>query len=253
MRQYVVGGSGIELEGVEELRRALAHKAEQIPFATALALTRLAQRVKQGELDVMERRFERPTRFTMNSLFVKPAKKSDSQPTATAWFRDFAPKGTPAGTYLQPQVHGGRRNKKRFEKALIHVGAMRPDEWALPGAGARRDVYGNVARGQVTQVLSALRAFGQQGYTANATNSRRSRRKGNARKYFAGEVGGERGVWQRINSAFGEGVKPIFLFSSDDPGYRPRLPMTKIAENIIKANYSREFAAVIELALATAR
>ncbi|MEQ5770016.1 hypothetical protein NFH98_20810 [Halomonas sp. H33-56] len=246
-------GASIDIEGVEALRRQMLGFERQIPFATALALTRVAQRVKQGELAVMKRRFDRPTKFTMNSLYVKRAKKGDSPPRATVHFRDFAPKGTPADTYLQPQVRGVRRNKKRFEKALIYAGAMKPDEWAIPGGGARRDVYGNVAKGQITQVLSALRAFGEQGYQANATSSKSSRRKGNARRYFAGEVGGERGVWQRINSAFGEGVKPIFLFTRDEPSYRTRLPMTKIAENIAKANYDREFSRAIEEAIATAR
>ncbi|WP_219924669.1 hypothetical protein [Halomonas sp. ND22Bw] len=179
-------GASIDIEGIEALRRQMLGFEKQIPYATALALTRVAQRVKEGELAVMKRRFDRPTKFTMNSLYVKRAKKSDRPPRATVYFRDFAPKGTPAGTYLQPQVHSGKRNKKRFEKALIHAGAMRPDEWAIPGGGARRDVYGNVAKGQITQMLSGLRALGEQGYQANATSSRSSRRKGNARRYFAG-------------------------------------------------------------------
>ncbi|WP_219924668.1 hypothetical protein [Halomonas sp. ND22Bw] len=48
-------------------------------------------------------------------------------------------------------------------------------------------------------------------------------------------------------------MKPIFLFTRDELGYRTRLPMTKIAENIARANYDRELSRAIEEAIATAR
>lgn len=226
---------------------------EELPFALALAATRTAHKVKHGLVNVMRQRFDRPTRFTLNSLYVRNARKADNPPQARVFFRDFAPKGTPAGTYLQPQVHSGQRNKKRFERALIHVGAMRSDEWAMPGAGAKQDQYGNMSRGQIVQVLSGLRAMRETGYQANATSSARSRRKGNARKYFAGEVDGERGVWQRVNSAFGEGVRPIMIFTTDEPRYRTRLPMFQIAENIVAANYDRIFQQALADAIASSK
>lgn len=226
---------------------------QELPFALALAATRTAQEVRLGLRSVMRKRLDRPSRFTLNSLYIRSAKKSDNPPQARVGFIDYASKGTPAGKYLKPQVHSGQRNKKRFERALIAVGAMRSDEWAMPGAAARQDQYGNMARGQIVQVLSALRAFSEVGYDANATGSARSRRKGNARRYFAGEVDGERGVWQRVNSGFGEGVKPIMIFTTDEPRYRARLPMYQIAENIVAANYDRVFAQALQDAIASSR
>lgn len=226
---------------------------QELPFALALAATRTAEQVKRGLLNVMRQRFDRPTRFTMNSLYVRYAKKTDNPPTARVFFRDFAPKGTPAARYLQPQVHSGQRSKKRFERALIAVGAMEGNEWAMPGSGAKKDQYGNMSRGQIVQVLSGLRAFNMAGSEANATNSPRSRRKGNARRYFAGEVNGQRGVWERVNSAFGEGARPIMIFTTDQPRYRARLPMYQIAENIVAANYDRIFAQALQQAIASSK
>lgn len=232
-----------------EIARRLGDVAtQQIPFATALALTAIAKRVKAGELDVMAKRIDRPTKFTMNSLYVKAARKTDLK--ARVWFKDYASKGTPASKYMQSSVLGGARKHKRFEKALIAKGIMLPDQYAVPGDGAVLDGYGNVPRAMYVKLLSGLRAFGEQGYDANATGSARSKRKGNAQKYFAAEIDGTRGIWERDKHT--GGVKPLFVFT-DAPQYRVQLPFFKIAENIHKAHYEREFTVALEHAIRTAR
>lgn len=236
----------------KEIAAALSRTAnEQIPFATANALTAIAQKVKQGELTVMRQRLDRPTAFTLKSLYVKAARKTSLE--ARVWFKDYASKGTPAAKYMAAEVHGGGRGAKRFEKALIAKGFMQPGQFAVPGSGAPLDQYGNVPRGLFVKVLSGLKAFGQQGYDANATNSSRSKRKGNAQRYFVAEIDGTTGIWERIKSGFGDGVKPLFVFTDSDPKYRVKLPFFKIAENIHKANYEREFTVALTHAIKTAR
>lgn len=222
---------------------------EQIPFATALALTKTAQLVKKGEISVMKRNLDRPTQFTLNSLFVKPATKANQQ--ARVWFKDFAPKGTPACDYLQPQVQGGQRRLKRHEKALIARGYMKSGQFAVPGSGAKMDQYGNMKRTQYVQILSQLRAFGEQGYQANATGSKRSKRKRASGAYFVANINGEDGVWQRVQSAFGDGARAVLIFTDRDPSYRVRFPFFKVAENIVKANYEREFKKAMDYAIKT--
>ena len=46
-----------------------------IPFVTAFALTKTAQDIKGAEVAVIAEVFDRPTRFTLNALYVKPATK----------------------------------------------------------------------------------------------------------------------------------------------------------------------------------
>jgi hypothetical protein len=220
---------------------------KQLPFATALALTRTAQIVKKGELAAMKQNLDRPTNFTLNSLFMKAASKG--KPEARVWFKDFAPKGTPAGSYLQPQVQGGERKHKRHEKALIARGLMKSTQYAVPAAGAKLDSYGNMKRTQYVQILSQLRAFGEQGYQANATGSKRSARKRKAGTYFAATIDGDQGIWRSVKSAFGEGVQPVLIFADRKPSYRVRFPFFKIAENITKANYGREFVRALDQAI----
>ncbi len=241
-----------ENAGAIELAMALGVTvSKQIPFAKVLAVTRTGQRVKQGEIDVMGKRFDRPTPFTLSSLMLRGATKA--RPEAKVWFRDFATKGTPAQKYLGPQAFGGARSQKRMERALIRFGFMGSDEFATPASGAELDPYGNVSRGQVVRILSALRAFGEQGYTANRSAKRRSARKSLKDDYFVGVIDGTKGIWQRKQTTWGTAVKPIYTIKSGSPQYAVRVPFQKIAENIIRARYETEFMGALQEAIKTAR
>lgn len=237
---------------VEELSKAFrVLGGKQMPFAFALMATRLAQLVKKGELAVMRARLDHPTPTTKNSLYVKAAKKGN--PEARTFFKDAWTSGVPADTYLQQAVKGGRRPHKRFEKALIGKGIMQPGQYAIPAPSALNQ-FGNVPRGTIMKILSGLGAAETvSGVQANATGSKRSKRKGNAQKYFAGDVDGTNGIWERKKTAFGDAVRPVFIFSDSEPGYRVIVPFYKIADNIVKANREREFASAMDQALATAR
>ena len=238
-----------------ELARQLKRiPAKQLPFAQSLIANRMAQVVKSNELAVMKARFDRPTPFSLNSLKLTPGRKG--KPEARVWFKDWAPKGTPADKYLRPEAFGGERSQKRSERALIARGYMTKTQYLVPASAARLDAYGNVSRGQVVQILSALRAFNQSGHNANATNSARSMRnqaRSGANKLFFGTVDGQAGIWQRVQSAFGAGVKPVMIATDGSPKYRVRLPFFAIAENTIAANYERVATKAIDEVLATAR
>lgn len=234
---------------VPQILRDIERK--QMPFILAVTATRLAQRVKAGELKLMRSRLDRPTPTTLNSLFIRTATKA--RPEATVYFKDAWTSGIPADTYLQQVVRGGTRPHKRFEKALIARGLMKSGQFAIPNADLLNQ-YGNVSRGTMSKILSGLGAAETAGgYQSNATGSKRSKRKGNAQRYFAGTVDGAGGVWERKATAFGEGVRPVFLFSDGAPRYRTVFPFFKVAENIVKANHAREFAQAFTAATATAR
>jgi hypothetical protein len=229
--------------------------ASQIPFARSLIANRMAQKVRDNEIAVMRSRFDRPTPWTLNSLYLKAATKA--KPSARVWFKDFAPKGTPANTYLQPEVFGGSRNPKRLEKAMQAMGYLKQGEFLVPAQGAKLDTYGNMQRGQIVQILSAFRAFSGVGFNANATGSQRSQRKqtrSGAALYFWGTVHGETGIWQRVNtSAFGKGARPIMLVTNGSPKYRVRFPFFAIAENTVAANYQTIATKAIDETLRTMR
>jgi len=241
----------IDVDSTEAHRFLTDFEREQIPFARVLAATRTAQRVKAGMLKVMRGRLDRPTSTTMNSLFIRPATKA--KPEARVWFKDSWTTGIPADRYLQQAVHGGLRRHKRFEEALIASGLMRRGQYAVP-ASDMLNAYGNAPRGLITKVLSGLGAAEQRrGYQANATSSRRSRRKGNAQRYFVAEIEGTQGIWERRSTAWGDAVRPVFVFTNGAPGYRVIFPFHTIAENIVKAHYGNELRDALAEAVRTAR
>lgn len=226
---------------------------EQLPFATALALTRTAQAVKTAEVAEMQRVFDRPKPYTLNSLYVRPATKVRLQ--ATVKLKDDAAGGTPAAKYLGAEIAGGTRLQKRFERALILRGLMPANSYAVPGRGVRLDQYGNISAGTILQILSALGA-GEltAGYMANRTE-RSARRLGRRRRdFFVGRPGGGRlplGVWERIKSGSVTRVVPVLIFVRG-PHYRARFGFEAVAQRTIDEQFPVQFARAWEQALATA-
>ena len=239
---------------VKTVLAALAPRQWQ--FATAVALTRLAQHVKTAERADMSRSLDRPTPYTLNSLYLQRATPTNQE--ARVWFKEFAPKGTPAGKYLMPQVHGGERPEKRFERSLQHAGLLRAGKQLVPASGAARDQYGNVRRSIYTRILSQLHASSDATQNQTITTKRRARRRG-AQQYFYGNPGGKgRGVWLRIpggrvlGGRMGSQIVPIFL-EAGRHRYRPRFAFFTIAERVARARYQDEFETAARQTIRTAK
>src|SRR5439155_26080975 len=120
---------------------------------------------------------------------------------------------------LNPQIHGGSRDLKKFERALRSVGALPESHFIVPGAAAKMDAYGNMDRGQIIQILAYFRSFPEAGYRANTTAKGRARlarttlsRQGFA--YFVGAPAGGKlplGIWQRFNLK-PSAIRPVMIF-----------------------------------------
>ncbi len=252
----------------DQLPKELTVVERQVPFATSLALNETANEIRSAIRMTMEQVFDRPTPYTLRSLWVERARKGDLRARVT--FRESAGKGLSAHKYLSPQVEGGPRSQKRSEKAFDRVGL--PMGHYVPAGGARRDAYGNMSRGQIVQLLSYFEAFGEQGYRANSTaesrakSARNRKRKGGYKKiggrvYFIsrgrGSMSGNReqhlpaGIWEKTG-IHGVEVKPIVL-AVGTPVYSPRLPFYERAEEVFAETFDANYATALDRALATAR
>jgi hypothetical protein len=248
-----------------DIKRMLGEQQRQMPFALAVALTRTAQDVKKAEQAEISKVFDRPTRYTLNSLWMKPAKKQDLE--ARVWVKD----SERPDHYLLPQIMGGQRPLKRFEQLLVQRGLMRSSERAVPGAAAKLDGYGNMNRGQIVKILSQLQTFNLAGSDANASNSRRSKVKRAREAYFVSTgqgthpYGGHswskgrmtqhlpRGVWVRKpHTALGSTVSPVLVFVPR-ASYRVRLRFFDVANATISRVFSGHLNASVQRALATAK
>jgi hypothetical protein len=248
----------IKTQGFTELARELQDMSKQVNFASAVAVTRTAFLARQGIYREMEEVFDRPTPYTMRSLYSTRATPTSQQ--AEVSFKDFARKGTRAKQYLGPEVYGGPRGAKRFEIALRNADVtslaqkrMPSDRFALPSKYMRLDPYGNAPRGLITQILSRLRAAND--VTQRRSESARSARKRIREDYFVGRPGGGRlpfGIYQRATFAFGSSVRPIFLFGKQ-PVYRKRLPFFEVAQGVADQELTRQFSIAFDEAMRTAR
>jgi hypothetical protein len=127
----------------------------------------------------MQQVFDRPTPWALRGLRYKLA--TERAPLVRIWLEEAPNKGIPPAVFLSPQIKGGPRRHKSFERALITRGLMKPEQFAVPGAFAPLDAHGNVGGSFITRILSDLQAFGESGHGVNRKGRRTGRRK---RNYF---------------------------------------------------------------------
>lgn len=234
---------------------------EQLPFAAALALTRTAQAV-QGELrGEIASVFDRPTRATLDSLFVQAATKDKME--ARVWIKDGKQrnaggnlsggdgvwgKGRAAIDWLSPEVYGGPRGYKGVEKMLQRKGVLAPGQYVLPGKGAPMDQHGNIKRGALNKILSNARLFTEEGYKANAKEGARSR-------YFVIRRGSRPiGVAERLSRGKGSqnNIRMVLVFGRK-PQYGKRFDFFGVADRVAEDLLPIEFEKAMAQALATRR
>lgn len=238
------------LEGSESARRALSDfQKRQLPFAQAVALNRTAKVVKESLVSEMKSAFDRPTRFTLNSLRTIPATKS--KPQAKVWVKDGASKSRSPTAWLLPEVHGGDRNDKGFERALRGVDAGLAGRWTAAGDDAKLDAHGNLSRGVLQKILSSLGAQRDQ-YT-NSTDSRRSA--GNKKRFFVIRRG-ERvlGIAERVG--YGPGSRNsirMVVGYTRKPKYSRRLDFYGVAGRVVNAQLDRQLEIALDEAVLSAR
>jgi hypothetical protein len=104
---------------------------QQLPFATAQALTAVARKVAHGETEGIAQTFKSPTPFTMNAVAVIPALKATQ--TAVVFVKDIQ------AAYLLPYVTGGPQVLGRKQAMLT------PRDIDL-------NQYGNLPRGKLASL-----------------------------------------------------------------------------------------------------
>lgn len=230
---------------------------KQVTFATRVALTRTAQLASAKLKHEIRDIFRSPTPYTLSSLFVRPATKSNL--SAEVKLKDFAAKATPAATYLAPQIKGGTRPMKRFERAMQSVGALPPGYRIVPGKGAKLDSYGNMNRGQIVQILAYFRSFPEAGYKANMTAQGRAKMAMGTKKkpgfrYFVGRPGDRMplGVYQSMRGGGPGSLKPVMVFVRY-ASYHKIFDFEYVVEKTVEKEFAGQFARAYVEALRTAR
>jgi len=245
-----------QVDGLKEAQAAIRGFSDRrMAAAMATALTRTAVEVKSGVQARLPSVFDRPTPYTINAMrYVGATAQSlyaevgfdiqaiqDERGNVSRYAKTGAG-STPASNYLAPNVTGGTRRLKGFERALAAAGVLPAGMYIVPGADAQIDAYGNMSSGQIIQILSQLRITMTAGHTRNMPlptkgNERKvinAQRKAGGR-YFVippGTKGAKPGVYRR--EFLGHNITPIAMFVRA-PSYTPRFDFDAIVTGITNA------------------
>lgn len=239
--------------GLKRLEKDLRDFGKQVRFAHVVALTRTAGLVADAERHEIADSFDRPTPYTMKAVFTKPAKKE--KPEALVGLKDDTnSRGIAPTNYLAPQIESGSRQQKRFEVSLEKGGYM-PKGWrAVPGRFARLDAYGNIAKGQIIQILSQLRITLVAGFDRNLprrdgtkkteTKIRKAFKNAGGQFFAVTEERGRGnlrpGIYQARDTGFGRTApRPVVIFVRR-VNYERRLDWDYTAELAIDRNWKQQ-------------
>lgn len=235
-------------DNVEAVARGLeAHARDQLPFATALALTRTARKVERALQAELTSVFDNPTPFIARGTFATSASKREL--TATVGMRDRGRDGRAGpAMYVKESFAGGARGMKPFELALRRLGAL-PEGWrAVPGADLKTDRYGNPDRRTLAEIIGAL------GSGASVWSGRGKRQALIGYFVVMPGAGGraahfkQPGVFRRVQRGAERGVQSMLVFQSA-ARYRKRLDLPSLAQGVVR----QDFADLLRAALAQAR
>lgn len=245
---------------------------KQTQFAMAKTLTQMAY-IAQGKIrKEMAAKFDRPTPFTLNSLFVQGATR-DKLSAKVGLKNMMLPKSAgPATETIGHQFVGGPRRFKRSEGAFRRIGMLRDGEIIVPGSSAELDAFGNIKRSFMVRLIAYFQAFGEQGYRANTTDKRRLKiaklsrseegyKTINGVVYFyspgKGRANGKtshlaRGIWQR-KGIHGVLVSPVLLFVKPKKPYRQLVNIQPIGNEVYSSAMPAMFRKNFKQAMATGR
>ncbi|WP_434715498.1 hypothetical protein [Paraburkholderia sp. A3RO-2L] len=203
---------------------------QQLPFAIAQTLTAVAKIAQAGEKAAMPEVFDRPTPFTVNSVAVKGARKSDLE--ARVFIKDIA------AAYLEPYEFGGNHK-------LIGRGKT----WLNPKDRTLLNQFGNLNKSAMQRLESRSDVFVGTIKTKNGE-----------------QIGG---VWQRPQNAKvikRAGRRGVALRGANTTGHlrllirfgdampvRRHLEFGERAFEAVDENFAREFDKAMAKALASAK
>ena len=237
----------IDITGVDAVKRMLDDVGKkQIPFATSLAINKVAFISRKNIQGKMKEVFDRPTRFTLNSVLYEKSTKKKLY--ATIFLADIDTKiFGKTSDYMRVQTEGGKRNQKGIESKLAYQlqDASFEKRWIVPARGQKLDKHGNLPRGEWNRIISALSLSTELGYSANITPASKKRNRRRA-TYFITPFGVMKRTGKRT-------VKPVLYFLAFRPTYKERLPFHEVVLITHKRHFNKEFEIAFKRAMLTAR
>jgi hypothetical protein len=173
-----MGTTGIKTAGANVARQIERLANRQVNYAAVQTLNAVAYGARQFVVQKIPQVFDRPIPSTRSSPRYEKAKlvrAFDSYGTSTAsvYIDDFSgndaevggrgittgKKKIPPTRWLAPQVYGGARSLKAFERLMRAKRILPNGLFVVPGAGATLDAFGNLPGSTINLILAWFGAF----------------------------------------------------------------------------------------------
>lgn len=223
----------------------LTAAVKQVDFATAVALSRTALAVKAAERAEMQRVFVSAVSFTLNSLYVKTASKSNL--IATVGIKDQG--GKSAVDWLLPEIEGGHRTHG-IEVFLKPIGLPPNGLFAVPGSAAPMS-GGKININQLKKIVGILQSQ-PQGAAGFVSIKRKGRGRSSRKAQYFYLDHAAFGLPAGIFGVKGREVLPIIIFVKQ-PSYRAKYDFYGVATTTAERVFPQLFKTALADALASAR
>jgi len=220
-------------------RRLTAVQRKQLPYATSRALNDTAFDGMHHARKMAKRLLHKPIGYTIRGIRYSKSNKRNLR--STVFINEWPDKGTAQAKYLKAQIVGGSRATKGSERAFRRAGILPSGKYLAP-TKKYMNAAGNIKPGVMQMVMSQLKAFSEQGYTANATNKTLAKK--NTKFFLIPGVG--------IFSRARRGPEAVLLFI-DKPNYKARFPFPKIVERRARRVFPAKFRKRMAEAVRTAK
>jgi hypothetical protein len=146
-------------------QRGLDAEAARLARMARRAVNEGAWHAREAVKKEMKDVFINPTPYILGSMTINPAVDTGNEASLDwRWGGAMTKSG---GEILRPHIEGGSRLPKPFELVLRRAGLLAAHEFAVTAKVAPKDRYGNIAGPMMVQILSALRAFNEMGFSGN--------------------------------------------------------------------------------------
>jgi hypothetical protein len=230
---------------LKDIVKNLDNLKKQERFATAIALTRIARETKNVVDAEILKKVDRPTRYTKNALFIKPATKANlTSEVSLKNKKSGSAKLTVEQTIGNLFTSNNKRNHNGLERWLYRAGLITSREFVAPTSNAKKDTYGNMPRGYIGQIVSQLNSNGGD----QSAKGKRARAKVGSIFWSDGLGRMPKGVWARI----GRDIKPIALVIRE-PHYRRLFNIPEAANDTMRKHWGEYYEIALTNAMRTSR
>ncbi|MGL4647937.1 MAG: hypothetical protein ACRC1H_00910 [Caldilineaceae bacterium] len=222
-------GIKVDVRGIGAAKAHIAGLGKQVAFAASKALNATGKAVADAMPAEIERALDRPTPFTKRGVRVlKYANKARLEATV-GFMRAQA-------EYMRWQIEGGSRQPGT--EGLRLPAAIKVNE------------FGNIPKGIIRQLVAVARKERRLG----KVKARRIAVSREVELFYGDPIDKTGKTWPRgIYKATRNALVPLVVFPVTPARYRAIFDFPRIAEGIVKREWSRQFDKAMDEALRTAR